>query len=224
MKDSPDGDVVFGRIEHPQVIIKWSPSFSSDPTHITSKSKLWVSAPIIYLLDASLEVLLKAEPAENEGTRIEGQECHRLKGSCTTFLQRLFNEKTLVVDDDPIYAETANFAVAFAILLSRSIRRVPMKDCSSGETEIEVPTQCYLNTEQWRSFDSSNLSFWGIKLDKRTIVNYAEKLTGASITDMVLPSGIRNYLEKVENDTHKIRRDQFIEDIKQPASWVLRLA
>ena len=41
---------------------------------------------------------------------------------------------------------------------------------------------------------------------------------------MVLPSRIRNYLEKVENDTYKIRRDQFIEDIKQPASWVLTFA
>ena len=115
-------------------------------------------------------MLLKAEPAENEGTRIEGQECNRLMGYGTTFLQRLFNEKTLVVDDDPLYAETADFAVAFAILLSRSMRRVPMKDCSGGETEIEVPTQCYLDTEQWRLFDSSNLLFWGIKLDKRTIV------------------------------------------------------
>ena len=126
-------------------------------------------------------MLLKAEPAENEGTRIEGQECHRLKGYGTTFLQRLFNGKTLIADDDPIYAETANFAVAFAMLLSRSMRRVPMKDCCSGETEIEVPTQCYLKTEQWRLFDSSNLLFWGIKLDKRTIVNYAKRLTGASI-------------------------------------------
>ena len=40
VKDSPDGDVVFGRIEHPQVIIKWSPPLSSNPTHLTSQSKL----------------------------------------------------------------------------------------------------------------------------------------------------------------------------------------
>ena len=40
VKDSPDGDVAFGRLEHPQVIIKCSPRLSSNPTHINSKSKL----------------------------------------------------------------------------------------------------------------------------------------------------------------------------------------
>ena len=224
VKESPDGDVNFGMTEHPQLIIEWSSPTPSNPSHYHSQRKARIAAPIIYLLDASLDVILTAEPAENDGLRIEGQECHRLKGYGTTFLLRLFNEKTLVADDDPIYAETANFAVAFAILLSKSMRRLPMISNAREDTEFEVPMQFYLNTAHWRLFDSGKLLFWGIKLDKRTIIDYSDKMTGASIADMVLPSGIRNYLEKVDTNTSDFKRDHFIEAIKEPASWILAFA
>lgn len=214
VKDSPDGNVIFGNIGNPQVIIKWSVAFPSSSFNHFRKHERWLSKPTIYLLDAGLEVLLKTEPDDNEGARIEGQECHRLKGYGATFLRRLFNKKTLLVDDDPIHVEAANFAVAFAILLARSMRRVPFKDEATGDNHDEVPTQCYLGTEQWRLFDSSRLLFWGIKLDKRIINTYEKKLTGTSIADMVLPTGIRNYLEKLEFTTYETSKDKFIEDIK----------
>ena len=220
VKDSPDGDVIFGCSGNPQIIIKWS----SVPINTTLQSKSWVTAPTIYLLDASLEVVLKTEPVDSETARIEGQECHRLKGYGATFLQRLFNKVTLVVDDDPIYAEAANLAVAFAILLSRSMRRIPVSAGSIGEKESEIPTQSYLGTESWRLYDSSKLLFSGIELDKGVINGFAEELTGVSIADMSVPPGIRVYLKKSESTKNKITKDHFIEDIKQAASWVLTFA
>jgi hypothetical protein len=224
VKESPDGDVNFGMTEHPQLIIEWSAPTLSNPSHFHSQRKPRIAAPIIYLLDASLDVILTAEPAENDGLRIEGQECHRLKGYGTTFLQRLFNEKTLVADDDPIYAETANYAVAFAILLSKSMRRLPMIANTRPDTEFEVPMQCYLNTAHWRLFDSGKFLFWGIKLDKRTIIDYSNKMTGASIADMGLPSCIRYHLENAKTNTSEFKGDHFIETIKEPASWILAFA
>ena len=224
---SPDKDVTFGRTKSPQIIIKWA----SAPVSPTNQYEDWLSVPMIYLLDASQEVVLKSEPLDNESTRIEGQECHCLKGYGTTFLQRLFNKIKLVEDDDPIYAETANFAVAFALLLSKSMRRKPISDEHRGNKDIETPAQCYLGTEPWRLFDSSKLLFAGIELDKRVISGFAERLTGVDVEDMILPPGIRNYLEKPDHDQYnqddqyRITKGHFIEqDVKQIASWVLTFA
>ena len=223
---SPDGNVTFGGTEGPQIIIKWS----SAPVDPTNQFEDWLSAPMINLLDASQEVVLKTEPVSNESTRIEGQECHCLKGYGTTFLQRLFNKIKLVEDDDPIYAETANLAVAFALLLSRSMRRKPVSDEHRGNKDIETPTQCYLGTEPWRLFDSSKLLFAGIELDKRVISGFADQITGVDVADMTVPPGIRNYLEKPDHDQYakdhqyRITKDHFIGDVKQIASWVLAFA
>lgn len=216
VKDSPDGDVVFGRIETPHIIIRWT----SLPSQLNSQFKPRV--PIIFLLDASQEVVLQTEPVDNENSRIEGQECHRLKDYGTTFLQRLFNKTTLIADDDPIYAETANFAVAFAMWLSRSMRRMPV--IIHGPQEDRTRHQRCLGTESWRLFDSSSLLFSGIGLDKDVINKFNENLTGASIADMKLPPRVQKYLESCGDEKYKLRRHDFVEDIKQAASWVLTFA
>ena len=78
---SLDEDMIFGRAEGPQIIINWS-SASVNPT---DQLEDWLSAPMIYLLPANQEVLLKTEPVDNESAKIEGQECRCLKGYRTTF-------------------------------------------------------------------------------------------------------------------------------------------
>lgn len=219
VKNSPDGDVIFGRTGGPQIIIRWMPlSIQTNP-----QFKSRVPTPKIYLLDASQEVVLKTERVDSESSRIEGQECHRLKGYGTTFLKRLFNKTELVADDDPIYAETANFAVAFAVRLSQSMRRMPFSD-EHGQKPNRIPPQCYLGTESWRLFDSSKLLFSGIGLDKSVINEFDQKLTGASIADMTLPPRIQHYLGGSKNDRRDITRDDFIQDVKQAASWILTFA
>ena len=133
-------------------------------------------------------------------------------------------------DDDPIYAETANFAVTFAILISKSMRRNMINDENCGKKDIGLPTQCYLSNEQWRLFDSGELLFAGIEFDKRFINGFADKLAGVSVADMIIPLGIRNYIEKLDHDqytrdsSYRITKDHFIEDIKQMASWILTFA
>lgn len=231
IKDSPDGDVIFGCMRNPQVIINWSlTSLSFSEMLIPGLLKRELSPPTMYLLDAGMHVLLKTEASDNEGTIIEGQECHRLKGYGTTFLQRLFNRETLIADDDPIYAETANFAVSFAILLSRVMRRVPNSIQSGREEdeEIDLPSQYYLGTEHWRLFDSSYLLFWGIKLDKRKISEHVDRLSGNDIEDMAVPTSIRNYLQKltevIKEYEYRYSKKNYLRDIKQLASWILSYA
>ena len=161
VKDSPDGDVVFGNARDPQVIIKWASTLAPDasPTRPPGGSKSPTFAPIMYLLDGSLEVLLKTEPADVEGARLICQEFHRLKGYGTMFLQRYFNHDTLIVDDDPIYEETANFILAFAIVFVRLTRHDRYLGRGGLRQATEVPPQSYLGTEQWRLFASSKLLF-----------------------------------------------------------------
>lgn len=122
VKTSPDGDITFGRIEHPQLIIQWSSKLLSPQGLFTPDNKQEVPSTTIFLLDVDIQVVPQTEPIDNEGIMIEGQESHRLKGYGTTFLRRLFNRRMFVADDDPIFAESANFAVPFAILLSRVMR------------------------------------------------------------------------------------------------------
>ncbi len=219
------------------MIIKWSSTFSISQGFITLKNASYypvtkheVPSPTIYLLDADMDVLLKTEPSGDESSRIEGQETHRLRGYGTTFLWRLFNKNTFVANDDPIFAETANFAVSFAILLSKALRRRPLGVSFSDRGDVEdktVPSQCYLSTERWQLSDSSHLLFQGIKIDKKTVNDHLDRLSGKHIDDMVLPTGVRNHLEHFSGHI----REQFLEDrqtffdnINQLASWILAFA
>ena len=226
VENTPDGDVTFGCIEHPQVIIQWSSKLLPPQGLYTPNTKQEVPSPTTFLLDAAMQVLLKTEPNDNGGNRIEGQESHRLKGYGTTFLRRLFNRRTFVGEDDPIFAGSANFAVSFAILLSRVMRRLPILDRGTPESKEEnnAPKQCYLSTEHWRLFDSSYVLFSGIKLDKRKINEYFDKLSGKTIEDMTIPTGIRNYLQNLDENTFELLRQAFLEDIKQLSSWILSFA
>jgi len=41
---------------------------------------------------------------------------------------------------------------------------------------------------------------------------------------MALPTAIRNYLEKLEDNTYEIIKQRFLEDIKEAASLILTFA
>ncbi|KAL8929251.1 MAG: hypothetical protein Q9208_001334 [Pyrenodesmia sp. 3 TL-2023] len=237
VRNSPDGDVTFGSLGSPQVIIQWSNTFLVNRRQIggreiggiTSLSPEWESSPTILLLDAKMQLVLKSEPNDDAGATIEGQECHRLKGYGTTFLRRWFNAKTLVADDDPIYVDTANLAVSFAIALTRVMRRAPVTEYDHGvraEGNYDIPQQCYINSEPWRLFDSSNLFFWDIKLDKRKIGEYLEDLSGKRIDDMPIPTSVRNHLESLSRNPGIASqgKDAYFEDIKELASGIISFA
>ncbi|KAL8752945.1 MAG: hypothetical protein Q9184_005570 [Pyrenodesmia sp. 2 TL-2023] len=234
IKDSPDGDVGFGPMESPQVIIKWDSERSLNPFHLdeqgfTSSDSLMRSPPPdIYLLDAEMHVLLRTEPKDNDGVEIQGQEIHRLKGYGTTFLQRLFNTHSLLDDDDPLFADTANFAVSIAILLSRRMRR--SSHDSGPFHQKEDPKQYYFNTAHWRLFNSSHVLFWRIKLDKRKIIGQLDKLNGKSLYEMAMPTSLKNYISKLEEPSYGLERHAIacrehesflIENIQKLASWIV---
>lgn len=234
IKNTPDGDVGFGPMQSPQVMIQWDSQESVNPRHsdeqgsTSSNSLLMSSPPNIYLLDADMHVLLTTEPRDNDGTEIEGQECHRLKGYGTTFLRRLFNTDSLLDDDDPLFADTANFAVSIAILLSRKMRR-SSPDFGPAH-QAEDPRQCYFNTAHWRLFNSSHVLFWGIKLDKRKIIGQLEKLSGKMLSDMAMPTSLRNYVSGLEQPSdgqemflfENDNKEEFLaNNIHKLTSWIL---
>ncbi|KAL8748142.1 MAG: hypothetical protein Q9184_007502, partial [Pyrenodesmia sp. 2 TL-2023] len=233
VRNSPDGDVAFGWFGTPQVIIQWSSTFQVDRMEIGGDidSYLpWESSPTVLLLDANMQLVLKSEPNDDAGAKIEGQECHRLKGYGTTFLRRLFNAKTLLADDDPIYVDTANLAVSFAVALTRVMRRAPITEYDHRvrlEDNYDLPQQCYMNCEPWRLFDSSNLLFWDIKLDKMKIMEYLENLSGKRIDDnMPIPTSVRNHLRSLSRIPGNASEGKvaFFEHLKELASWIVSFA
>jgi hypothetical protein len=115
VQNSPDGDISWGSAGTPQVIIQWSNDWKIFEEEL-------ISPPTAYLLDGDMNVILKERLDDTEAVRLEGEERHQLEGYCTLFLRRLFNRFSIVVEDHAIYQETAQFAVAFAIVISRVMR------------------------------------------------------------------------------------------------------
>ncbi|KAI4087291.1 MAG: hypothetical protein L6R37_008336 [Teloschistes peruensis] len=228
IKSCPDGDVAFGNVGNPQVIIKWSSVlFPQRPrSDIHERNSPYGPAPTMYLLDADWQVVLETKPIPNGRIMIEAQESHRLKGYGTTFLRRWFNRKLLIADDDEVYVGTANFAVSFSIIICRVMRRVPFSDHGNcvRKPENDVPSQCYLSTEHWRILNASETLLSGIKLDKRKISDFVESLSGKSLEDMAIPIGVKAYLDKLNEEAPELRKLTFLEEMKQLASWILSFA
>jgi len=218
VKGSPDGDVAFGKSRNPQVIINWSHEWELDKYTWEVKD---LSTPGIYLLDGNMDVVLKTGASDDESVKIEGEERLRLRGYGTTFLRRLFNMESIIVDDDPIYAEVVQFTVAFAIVVSKFMRRVPLP---RRDKQFEVPEQCYGRTEYWRIMASSESLFSGFTLDKKEIGHYVKQLVGVQTTEMAVPPTLRRHLEKVENGYRSYNKESFISDVKRMTLWILAFA
>ena len=173
IKNGPDGDVSFGPMGSPQVIIKWSFSTTKpiDPNESCAIQRT------VSLFDADMQVLLRTELNDEHDAKIEGQEWSHSKGYGTTALRRWFNRRTFVARDDPVFAETANFAISFAIILSKVFRWVGLtQELREREERLDISRQYYSSTENWRLFNSSSWLFWGIKFDKRRIDKHFENL------------------------------------------------
>ena len=221
IKSSPDGDVVFGHVQRPQVIIEWNSTLSLGPVqrNIGLPYVDRVSPPDIYLLDADMHVILKTEPVSDNEIELKGQEYHRLRGYGTAYLQRYFNSERFVAENDPVVNDTANFAVSVAILMSRSARQFTRS--TNVHYERDTLDNRYLNTELWRLFDSGDLIFRGIKLDKRKIIQQLEKLSGKKLFDMAVPTSLRNFFEDSEELEVDNYKSSFLHILRPLATWVL---
>ena len=222
IKSSPDGDVVFGHVERPQVIIQWDSSLSFDPVSLTLTSldyPVGVFPTDIYLLDADMHVILRAESVIDHEINLEGHEYHRLKGYGTTYIQRYFNIHRFVADDDPVIPDTANYVVCIAILMSRVARQA--SNDIKRDYDKDTLKHRYFNTEFWRLFDSSDLLFWGVKLDKRKIVEQLDKLGGKQLRDMAVPTSLRNFFEDSEELKFDDDKMRFLYYLNQLATLIL---
>jgi hypothetical protein len=214
VQNSPDGDISWGSAGNPQVIIQWSNDW------IIFEDEL-VSPPTAYLMDGDMNVVLKEPPDENEAVKLEGEERHRLEGYGTLFLRRRLNRFSIVAEDHALYQETAQFAVAFAIVVSRVMRRIPFKH-NKGSA---VPPQCYQRTEVWQIKDSSHVLFDGIPLDWGAIAGYVEEGITTEDGSWRIPPAARTYLENIQRlNKHIYNKDALILDTKRMASWILAFA
>ncbi|KAI4125782.1 MAG: hypothetical protein LQ347_005234 [Umbilicaria vellea] len=223
VQGSPDGDVTFGRSGNPQVIIKWV-DWELHSHYWTVKD---TTSPVIYLLDGDMHVILMAEPTQNEGIEIEGQERHRLRGYGTTFLRRLLNMDLMIADDDPIYAEVVQYAVARASVVAHYSCRAPLElsiNKSLGEKRPEVPRQCYLKTENIRLIASTEVLFSGIQIDRSRVSQDVEKIKGVKKKDMALPPTIRHYTDRAANGGGSYVAGSFTEHVERLAAMIMLFA
>ena len=211
---SPDGDVVFGRSSTPQVIINWSHEFQL--SGYAQKVEEY-SFPAVYLLDGDMDVVLSIDTENDEVLNIEGEERFRLRGYGTTFLRRLFNKHSIVVDDDPLYTEVVQFTITIAIIKSKALHR-------GGRIGSRVTQQFYERTEYWRIMTSSAMLCSGITFDEKEINHYVKQLTGVQNSGMALPPTLRRHMEEARSGSGGIESDGFRRDIERLASWILGFA
>ena len=214
IQSSLDGDVYFGGSGNPQVIIKWAEEpqlFEAD----------LMSPPTAYLLDGDMEIILTTSPHDNDTVQLESEERHRLEGYGTTFLRRLYNRGSIMTYDHPIYKETAQFAVAFAISISKVLRRVPFPK----KMPSPVPPKYYQNTHLWQIRDSSDVLFHGIEIDWNAVEGYSKILVMRD-GSWSIPPTVRLYLETMQSDRPFWPKSvgNLISDIKRIASWILAFA
>lgn len=214
VQGSPDGDVYFGDSGKPQVIIKWAEEpqlFEAD----------LMSAPIAYLLDGDMEVVLTTRPEDNDAAQLDSEERHRLKGYGTTFLRRLYNRVSITTHEHPIYKETAQYAIAFAISVSKVLRRVPF----SHEENAVVPPQCCGNTQIWQIKEASEVIFHGVEIDWTAVASFGDNLM-AQDGSWRIPPTVRSYLETMQSNRPYWPKNvgSLISDIKRIASWILTFA
>lgn len=159
---------------------------------------------------------------DDKTLRIEGAERIHLRGFGITYLRRLFNKESLVIDDDPIYEEVVHFAVAIAIITSKVIRRSPPLGTIGHPSK--VPQQFYGRTEYWRIMTSSEMLFSGITLNRKEIDSYVKQLTGVRINEMALPPTVRRHYDSINSGDGTIETEDFMSKITLPMSWILAFA
>ena len=220
VEGTPDGNVTFGDCHRPQVIIKWN--VKDFPGIQWSNSQVDDQYPqAMYLLDSHREVLLQSHRIDNKIVRIDGQERHRLHGYGSAFLQRQYCKTQFVANDSPLYSETANFAVSYAIAFSRRILHPLL--FAVRRPEPTMPKQHHHDIEIWRLYQSAEMLFAGLRLDKQRISDALQDMNGMKLVDIPLPSAIRVWIDTNQDDElPKNRpRDFIFQLVRELSSLVL---
>ncbi len=179
---APERDIFFGDSEKPQVVIKWKLDW--DPMKDTTTS--------LELLCWNANIVLKYVPEDNTMISLSGMERIRLEGYAKHLLRRYLNQATIMLDNDPVCKECAEMSTAMAISISKLLRRVPYFSQAQDGTLLDIPLQCYSSTEQWRIFDSGELLFSGISLEKNVVNLYARSIAGVPFAKIHFPPCIQS--------------------------------
>lgn len=120
------------------------------------------------LLDGEMSVVLRSERDELSTTRLQALERLPLRGYASTHLRRFLNNTVLSDLNKSGLEELAQLAIAFAIVLSKSTRRVllgskTMK--SVDQISFEGPGQIQV----WRIVDCGVLLLDGIHIDTAAV-------------------------------------------------------
>ena len=189
--EKSERDIFFGNTDRSQVVINW----------VSERELVHRRNQIVFLMDSSLNVVLRSDPDMHDMTRIEAQERVRLGGYGMVFLHRSLNMDEHVLHTDPIYREYAELATARALVKSKLFRRrlFPFK--------VNQPpfyqTGC---VERWRIHRAAEVFFEGIQLNATSIEEYVQRINGLKICEMPLPPRIRHWLESHDTKiTAKLR-------------------
>ena len=219
VQSSPDGDVTFGNSQNPQVVIRWSDDWELDRAGF---GNIHLPNPAIHLLDGNMEVVLTIGTEDGKRVRLEGEDRLRLRGYGTTCLRRLFNTRSMLSDDDPLYAVMAQYAIAFAIVGSRVMWYEPFVYVDPQMADI--PEQWRMKTELWRIMASSELLFQGLRIKKNEINQYVKRLQGVPKRLRALPTSLKTHLEGYSTVDARNLKDFCLGQVELLALWLLSFA
>jgi hypothetical protein len=147
----------------------------------------------ILLLDRDMNVVLKCAPEDILTTEIKTQERHLLCGYGTEHFRRKFNQCLNTADNDPLYQETAQLILAFAIVKSSTLCRVAV---SNPDRKPGDDLPCFSSLERWRIFDAADIIFHGIQYDRLEVDSYIRMIKNSTLQETSFPNSIEQYLQK----------------------------
>jgi hypothetical protein len=187
----PGGDVIFGNANEAQIFITWSTENEN------GQDELQTLEPEIRLLDKDMSVHIIVESFNEPLLDLNATaERHTLRGYCTTILRRRLNHHVIAEDDDPVYAETVAFTIAYAVHISRKMYREhdasqrPVNGTRFGSRGQRIVL------EMWRIVNCAKLVFEGLSIQLDKVSGYAEFLSTTKLNASSLPTTLKAYLKR----------------------------
>jgi hypothetical protein len=182
--------IVFGNLEDAQVYITWSEDYDNQTNY-------YDSGPEMRLHDKDMSVILSCEPQPGDELVISRgvKERHPLNGYGLTQLRRSINEDVIIPDTHPIYKESFNLVLGYAMHAARRMDRVlelGVHTHNLGPSSHGTP----MVLEAWRIANSARMLFHGMDVDPTTVTSYTEFFSQNPLNEESLPVAITAFCKK----------------------------
>ncbi|KAL9621135.1 MAG: hypothetical protein Q9160_004386 [Pyrenula sp. 1 TL-2023] len=194
--NNSDLHVKFGNSGITQLIISWSSRINREADDLC----FWTihggsRGAVIRLHEKDMSVILTCEPQNKERLITGAEERHPLEGWGFTYLKRLLNFDTIILDNDPVYEESLKLIAGVAVHASRRLRRYRYL-ADEILPNIGDGPESQICIETWRVINSAKLLFAGANINTAGVSSYVDFLASTKLCEDSMPNSLLAFLKK----------------------------